>query len=80
MLSHKIIALLAASTALALFVNTSARADPIVKEQQEQIGKLRWLPTSTPTRRKELTSKPITKQEQNQLDNSMSTDVPANRP
>ena len=38
MLSHKIIALLAASTALALFVNTSARADPIVKEQQEQIG------------------------------------------
>jgi hypothetical protein len=38
MVSNKIIAVLAATSALALFAATSANAESIVKEEQEQIG------------------------------------------
>ena len=74
MVSNKIIAVLAASSALALFAVTSASADPIVKEEQEQIGNSA-APDVDPGASKG-PDKPIVKQEKNQLDNSMSTDVP----
>ena len=38
MVSSKIIAVLAAMSALALFAVTSANAESIVKEEQEQLG------------------------------------------
>jgi hypothetical protein len=38
MVSNKIIAVLAATSALALFAATSANAESIVKEEQEQLG------------------------------------------
>ena len=38
MVSNKIIAVLAATSALALFAATSANAELIVKEEQEQLG------------------------------------------
>jgi hypothetical protein len=74
MMSNKIFAVLAASSALALFAVTSASADPIVKEEQEQIGNTA-APDVDPGASKGA-DQPIVKQEQNQIDNSTSTNVP----
>jgi hypothetical protein len=74
MTSNKLIALLAASSALALFAVTSASADPIVKEQQDQIGNSA-APDVDPGASKG-PDKPIVTQEKDQLDNSTSTNVP----
>ena len=74
MTSNKLIALLAASSALAVFAVTSASADPIVKEQQEQIGNSA-APDVDPGASKG-PDKPIVTQEKDQLDNSTSTNVP----
>ena len=74
MMSNKIIAVLAASSALALFAVTSASADPIVKEQQEQMGNSA-APDVDPGASKG-PDKPIVTQEKDQLNNSTGTNVP----
>ena len=74
MMSNKIIAVLAASSALALFAVTSASADPIVKEEQEQMGNSA-APDVDPGASKG-PDKPIVTQEKDQLNNSMGTNVP----
>ena len=74
MMSNKIIAVLAASSALALFAVTSATADPIVKEEQEQMGNSA-APDVDPGASKG-PDKPIVTQEKDQLNNSTGTNVP----
>jgi hypothetical protein len=74
MMSNKILAVFAASSALALFSVTSASADPIVKEEKEQIGNSA-APDVDPGASKG-PDKPIVTEEKDQLDNSTSTNVP----
>ena len=74
MMSNKIIAVLAASSALALVAVTSASADPIVKEEQEQMGNSA-APDVDPGASKG-PDKPIVTQEKDQLNNSTGTNVP----
>ena len=74
MMSNKIIAVLGASSALALSAVTSASADPIVKEEQEQMGNSA-APDVDPGASKG-PDKPIVTQEKDQLNNSTGTNVP----
>ena len=73
MMSNKIFAVLATLSALSLFAVTAAAADPIVKEEQEQLGN-----TAAPVdpEASKGPDDPIVKQEQEQLDNSASPNVP----
>jgi len=74
MLSNKIIAVLAASSAVAVFSATATNADPIVKQEQNQLGDSA-APDVDPGASRG-TDKSIVKQEQNQLGDTAAPNVP----
>ena len=74
MVSNKFIAVLAASSALALFAATSVSAESIVKEEQQQLGNSD-APDVDPGASKG-TDKSIVTQERMQLGNSPGPNVP----
>ena len=74
MVSNKIIAVLAASSALALFAATSVNAESIVKEEQQQLGNSA-APDVDPGA-SQGSDKSIVTQERMQLGNSPGPNVP----